>query len=127
MKRGGPLKRTGSLRRTGIRRTAPPEGDDEKYKAWQRTQPCEVCGAPPPSEPSHVGTRGDGQKCSDVGALPSCRDCHDAWHAGVPTFLARLRACGWHKVTDVRAWVEERIGLRNREYGRHLGGRGAMF
>ena len=36
--------------------------------------PCCACGAPPPSEPSHVRTRGAGGEASDQ--TPLCRFCH---------------------------------------------------
>jgi 5-methylcytosine-specific restriction endonuclease McrA len=48
---------------------------DKAYLAWIRTRECVVCGAPAPSEPHHVISRGAGG--SDHFAIPVCRGCHD--------------------------------------------------
>lgn len=58
---------------------SPPLRDPE-YVAFVRTLPCAICGAPPPSDPSHFGTRGMSQKTDDTRLLPSCREDHDYWH-----------------------------------------------
>jgi hypothetical protein len=45
-----------------------------------RTLPCCSCGAPPPSDPDHVRTRGAGGR--DAGnVVPLCRRCHQQRHA----------------------------------------------
>jgi len=51
-----------------------------QYLAWLRTQPCAACAAPPPSEASHHGPRGLGQKADDDRAIPLCQRCHAFWH-----------------------------------------------
>lgn len=48
------------------------------FLLWLRERPCDMCGAPPPSEPHHVQTVGAGG--SDYRALSSCRRCHDLVH-----------------------------------------------
>lgn len=62
---------------------------DPAYLAFVRTLPCAVCGAPPPSEPSHFGSRGMSQKTDDSRVVPSCREDHDAFHQ-----TGRLRVRG---------------------------------
>ncbi len=47
-----------------------------EQSALARTLPCCSCGAPPPSDPSHLTTRGAGG-LDDV-VVPQCRRCHDA-------------------------------------------------
>lgn len=52
------------------------------YLAWLRTLPCDGCGAPPRSDPSHLnGYKGMGTKSPDVWAIPECRNCHNAYEA----------------------------------------------
>lgn len=48
------------------------------YLAWLRAMPCDTCGAPPPSEASHLDNenKGHGTKCPDLWAIPECRKCH---------------------------------------------------
>lgn len=46
------------------------------YLQHVREHDCCNCGAPGPSDPDHVGSRGVGQKCSDYETAPLCRDCH---------------------------------------------------
>lgn len=58
---------------------SPPLRDPE-YVAFVRTLPCAICSAPPPSDPSHFGSRGMSQKTDDTRLLPSCREDHDYWH-----------------------------------------------
>lgn len=52
----------------------------EHYKAWIRTLPCCVCGMRAPSEHSHHGARGMGQKTDDYRSVPLCRYDHESWH-----------------------------------------------
>lgn len=131
MKQGGPIKRntplarTGSLERAAFKRSlpeprTPEEGGDEGYKAFARTLPCEVCGAPGPSDPMHVGRRGYGEKSADPCVLPGCRPCHEVWHQnGIVAFLVLLNQHG-HREVDALAWCWEHVALRNRDYGDHL-------
>jgi hypothetical protein len=48
-----------------------------EYAEYIRQLPCCSCGAAPPSEPSHVRTRGAGGKMQDQ--VPHCRRCHDLY------------------------------------------------
>jgi hypothetical protein len=54
------------------------------YLDWLKTLPCHNCGAPPPSDPSHLNSlKGMGTKSADLLSLPQCRKCHEAYeHAG---------------------------------------------
>ena len=112
MKRGGPLKRGKGLharaplaRGSGLARTSKLEQRARvapvnkarlaKRRAQQfgdqaqlcRESSCCACGAPPPSDPAHVVSRGAGGKDSDT--VPLCRSCHDLQHsAGIKSFQA---------------------------------------
>jgi 5-methylcytosine-specific restriction endonuclease McrA len=46
------------------------------YLQHVREHDCCNCGAPGPSDPDHVGSRGVGQKTSDFNCVPLCRTCH---------------------------------------------------
>lgn len=52
-----------------------------QYLAYIRAMACCVCGAPGPSDPSHHGRRGLGQKTDDYRTIPLCRADHDRFHA----------------------------------------------
>lgn len=67
-----PLKRSPMKRRP--RRKKP--GDDPKYLAWIRQQPCATCGKPGPSEAAHFGPRSIALKPPDRDTLPLCAHCH---------------------------------------------------
>ena len=61
-----------------------PPGQDKKYLAWIREQPCARCGQVAPSEPAHqrcLGNCGVGIKPPDRDALPLCRGCHSLEHS----------------------------------------------
>lgn len=51
------------------------------YLDWLKTLPCDSCGAPPPSDPSHLDNhhKGLGTKTPDLFAIPECRRCHDRY------------------------------------------------
>lgn len=102
MKRGGPLRRRTPLRskartlRRGKRLAPVNEERLARLRAEQfgpqadlaRTLPCCACGAPPPSDPAHVRSRGAGGKDADV--VPLCRKHHDEQHQhGIQTFQER--------------------------------------
>lgn len=55
-----------------------------RYIAWIKTLPCDTCGAPGPSDPSHLDNafKGMGTKSPDTMAIPQCRGCHDAYERG---------------------------------------------
>lgn len=53
---------------------------DKKRLAYIRTLPCIVCGAPPPSEATHLRighVAGTAFKPPDLLTVPQCRRCHD--------------------------------------------------
>lgn len=52
----------------------------ENYLDWIRKRPCCVCSKNAPSEASHHGRRGMGQKASDFSCVPLCTDHHRDWH-----------------------------------------------
>jgi 5-methylcytosine-specific restriction endonuclease McrA len=61
-----------------------------------RGLPCCLCGAPPPSDPHHVKSRGAGGKRMDL--APLCRTCHNNAHSGHGPdrdSLARVAADLW--------------------------------
>jgi len=51
------------------------------YLDWLKTLPCDTCGAPPPSDPSHLDNafKGMGTKAPDIWAIPECRTCHELY------------------------------------------------
>ncbi len=92
MKRGGPLRRRTPLKRTGRLRSRNPEraakrreqdfGPLAEYARWL---PCAACGAPAPSDPAHVKSRGAGGHArlanGDGNIIPLCRLCHTKQHS----------------------------------------------
>jgi hypothetical protein len=55
-----------------------------------RQMPCIVCGAPGPSDPSHIKSRGAGGGDTEHNCVPMCRDCHCEWgRKGWYTFLGQ--------------------------------------
>lgn len=73
-----------------------------------RDLPCSTCTRRPPSEPSHVKTRGAGGKRQDL--APQCSECHRELHdVGVDTFQARRRGCDL--VALARAYAAQWLGL----------------
>lgn len=50
------------------------------YLDWLKELPCDTCGAPPPSDPSHINAyKGTSTKAADLLAIPQCRDCHELY------------------------------------------------
>ena len=55
------------------------------YLDWLKTLPCDTCGAPPPSDPSHINSfKGQGTKSPDPFAIPECRRCHEIYERNGP-------------------------------------------
>jgi hypothetical protein len=92
MKRS-PLKRTGPpKRKTRLERHTPlaPVNSRRKAKRYARdfgdhaerirALPCDLCGAPPPSDPHHAKSRGAGGTAQHL--IPTCRTCHRKIHDG---------------------------------------------
>lgn len=64
---------------------------DEKLLEHVRAQPCASCGALPPSDPSHLMSRGAGGPDSEYNVAPQCRVCHSLWHQlGPRSFVRRF-------------------------------------
>ena len=66
-----------------------------------RQQPCSACGAPAPSDPSHLVSRGAGGPDSSWNVAPHCRRCHNEWHQLGPMKFVR-------RYPRFRRWLEER-------------------
>lgn len=67
----------------------------DAYLAFVRRHPCASCGTPAPSDASHHGRRGVGQKADDVLAVSLCRGCHEVYERtkivpGAARWLAEL-------------------------------------
>lgn len=61
---------------------------DEKLLESVREQPCAVCGAAPPSDPSHIISRGAGGSDAPWNICPKCRFCHSNFHQmGISKFV----------------------------------------
>lgn len=59
---------------------------NERLLKYFREQPCEFCGAPPPSQPHHIYCRGLGggsRLDKALNLLSVCRECHMKIHCGV--------------------------------------------
>jgi hypothetical protein len=95
VKRSGPLRRGRPLRRKTRLRTlnrtrikARRAKQFAEQSALARSLPCFTCGAPPPSDPSHLKTRGAGGTDCDV--IPMCRRCHDdLGSTGIHSFFVK--------------------------------------
>ena len=62
------------------------------YLDWVKTLPCAKCGAPPPSDPSHLNSfKGTATKSPDPWAIPECRQCHESYERGPALVDERLR------------------------------------
>lgn len=71
-----------------------------------RRRPCMVCGAPPPSDPDHLRSRGAGGGDELSNLLALCRKHHVERHrSGIKTFVEkyklRVSFDGFPKRTDV--------------------------
>ncbi len=67
-----------------------------------RQQPCIVCGRHPPSEASHIKTRGSGGHDTEINVVPKCHQHHQEWGQSwdkflkkYPAFWLRLQNMGW--------------------------------
>lgn len=77
LRRITPLRRHVAVRRVNPARLRKRrEIQFARQSALARTLPCCSCGAPPPSDPSHLKTRGSGGL--DECVVPQCRRCHIA-------------------------------------------------
>ena len=144
MRRRAPIQRktrlrgtAGLSRRTRLRAFNPERRQREFARAfgsrerveWMQAQPCATCGAKPPSEVSHVRSRGAGGGPDDT--IPQCRRCHRRLHAlGIRTFGARFGvdleqlvaryASNWrqrHMTTEKKTWPPTVLECGNMEPG----------
>lgn len=85
---GGPIKNRKALPPVNKKRLAKRRAEQFGDQAQLcRESSCCACGAPPPSDPAHVLSRGAGGKDGDT--VPLCRRCHDLQHSqGIKTFQA---------------------------------------
>lgn len=85
---------------------------DAKIISRIREMPCSVCGAKPPSDPSHIKSVGSGGPDVLSNVYPMCRKCHTLWHQiGPVTFLKKHRNFK-HRLFDA-GWTIEQGRLRN--------------
>jgi hypothetical protein len=73
----------------------PTRQTDEGFLDFVRGTRCASCGAPAPSDPNHLRTRGAGG--SDYTAVAQCRPCHQKWH--------QLGPRKFREVTGVDLWM----------------------
>lgn len=59
---------------------------NRQYLRFVKRFPCVACGGTWRVDPFHTGSHGIGQKSSDMGCLPLCRRCHDAFDAAPRDF-----------------------------------------
>ena len=68
--------------------------ENRGYLDWIKALPCDTCGAPPPSDPSHINSwKGMGTKAPDYFSIPQCRECHEQYEQTnglVEPFMARV-------------------------------------
>lgn len=80
LKRGASLRRRTRLRPVNRVRMAKRRAlCFARQSELARSLPCFTCGAPPPSDPSHLKSRGADGK--DDAVIPQCRPCHRAFHS----------------------------------------------
>ncbi len=85
---------------------------DEDVLRARRAEPCVVCGGRPPSDPSHIKSRGAGGGDFMWNVAPHCRPCHSRWHSmGKVKFVEKypamrewLEAQGWD-LTEPLNWI----------------------
>lgn len=81
----------------------PKRHTDPKLLEKVRKRPCIVCRWPPPSDPSHIRSRGAGGHDLEHNVVPMCRGCHQRWHnrgwirfcQEHPEFADTLDYMGW--------------------------------
>lgn len=77
------------------------------YLDWVKSLDCDTCGAPGPSDPSHVNSyKGGGTKSPDLFAIPECRNCHESYERNPPNADERVRKAAFYML---RAFVEGRL------------------
>ena len=110
LRRGKPLARKTAMRRVNHQRLRARRAVQfAEQSALARTLPCFTCGAPPPSDPSHLKTCGAGGV--DDAVIPQCRLCHvQLGSEGIVSFFVK-RGLDRHVLLDrMRALVA--MGVR---------------
>ena len=80
----------------------------QKNLQWARERDCEVCGSPPPNDPSHLRSQGAGGDDSKTNLMTLCRTHHIQQHRiGIKTFVKKYNLpisweCGWPKRVDIK-------------------------
>lgn len=84
------------------------------YLDWLKKLPCDTCGAPPPSDPSHINnySKGIGTKSPDPWAIPQCRRCHEEYERFGGDTDARLARAALYLL---RAICEGRLVWQRKE------------
>ena len=74
-----------------------------RYLDWIKTLPCNGCGKPGPSDPSHPNFyKSQTRKAPDPLAIPECRECHEAYEAaGSPNEQERLAAAALYMLNAI--------------------------
>lgn len=86
--------------------------EDKRLIEMVRQMPCCICGAPPPSDPSHIRSRGSGGPDTAYNVLPKCHRHHVEWHQygpskffkEYPQFAELLIEYGWSIFEGVSPW-----------------------
>jgi hypothetical protein len=79
-------------------------GEDSRYTAWLRTQPCCRCGVCPCGEVHHRSGAGLALRSHDDEGMPLCHACHMDLHALTGQFK------GWPKEAR-REWEKAMVAL----------------
>src|SRR5438132_6101215 len=62
---------------------------NQQYLRWIKRFPCVVCNSARLVDPCHTGSRGLGQKSSDLSCIPLCRKHHEEMHKGPADFALK--------------------------------------
>lgn len=81
-------------------------------------QRCSVCGKSPPSDPSHIRSRGSGGPDEKWNLMPMCRIHHTEWHKiGSITFMKKYPGFAWSLMA--KGWRVEQGKLWHPNLARH--------
>jgi hypothetical protein len=72
------------------------------YLDWIKTLPCDTCGKPGPSDPSHLNSfKGQSTKSPDPFAIPECRMCHEQYERGPAFPETRIRKAAFYMLRAI--------------------------
>jgi hypothetical protein len=82
---------------------------------------CSSCGKTPPSDASHIRSKGAGGPDTVWNLFPKCRDCHQEWHrVGWKTFIQKhphfglkLVGSGWILDSDLLGLWHPELGAKD--------------